>query len=215
MPAPKKPKPTPEIPLPTAEKPVTMTVKRYDLIIAVISLLGVIAATTTTLIMQHRQSQRLDLLQASIRDTDELRESLRKPLEGVWEHRIEFSKYFGQNIKYNSSGKAIFVWQAANSNYAVYIGYGIKKEFGSEEVVSGFLTGTLQANKDGWPAEPFEINLRYAHRTGKGDFERVGVETFSFVKGAATPDTMNRSRAGRITLEYETTLTFGKVTISR
>ena len=97
----------------------------------------------------------------------------------------------------------------------MYIGYGIREEFGSEEVVTGFITGTLQANGDGWPVEPFEIKLQYDHRTGKNGFEQVGKKTLSFVNGVAEPDKMNKSRAGKITLEYKTDLSFGKVTMSR
>jgi hypothetical protein len=197
------------------KKPLSVVVKRYELVIALISLVGALAATTTSLIIQYKQSQRLDELQVTVRDTNELRESLRKPLEGVWEYKLEFTKYFGKEEPYVSTGTAIIVWRPASNDHEVYIVYGIKPKWGVEEVVTGFISGTLRTNGDGWPEEPFEIPMRYIHRTGKVGFERVIRETFSFVKGTIQRDATRR-QAVQITMLYDDNeTTVGKVTLWR
>ena len=198
-----------------AKKPVSVMVKRYELMIALVSLIGALTATTTSLIIQFRQGQRLAELQVTIRDTNELREALRKPLEGVWEYKLEFPKYFGQETPYISTGKAIIVWRHASSDYEVYIGYGVKQQWGAEEVVTGFLSGTLRANPDGWPDEPFALPMRYTHRTGKTGFERVVREAFSFTNGSIQRDA-SKKQVVQITMTYDDNVsTAGKVTMWR
>jgi hypothetical protein len=197
------------------KKPASVIVKRYELVIALASLLAALVATITSLIIQYRQVQRLDELQITIRDTNDLRESLRKPLEGLWEYKLEFAKYFGQESPYISTGKAIIIWQPTSNDYGVYIAYGVKQQWGVEEVVTGFLSGTLRTNGDGWPEEPFDLPMRYDHRTGKIGFEHVIRESFSFTGGAIQRDA-SKKRATQIVMTYddkETTL--GKVMLWR
>jgi hypothetical protein len=200
--------------MPNTKKPLPVVIKRYELIIGVVSLVGALAATTTSLIIQYRQAQRLDMLQVTIRNADDLRESLRKPLEGVWDFKLEFSKFFGQEAPYISTGKAIIVWRAASNDYVVYVGYGIKQQWGTEEIVTGFASGTLRANGDGWPVEPFEIPMRYDYRTGKVGFERTIGETFSLMDGTSKRDETNK-QAVRLTMKFENESTVGKVIMWR
>ena len=198
------------------KKPTSTVLKRYELIIAVSSLLAVFIANVTSLIIQYQQVKRLNELQVTIRDVNDLRESLAKPLEGVWDYKLEFAKFFGDKDKpYESNGKAIIIWHSAGNYYDVYIGYGIKYQWGTEDVVTGLISGTLRTDEEGWPEQPFELPMRYDHRTGKSGFERTITETFSFSNGSVQRDN-SKKKAVRIILAYDDKkTTAGQVTLWR
>jgi hypothetical protein len=53
---------------------------------------------------------------------------LRMPLEGVWEYKTTYTKYFGEeNTERELTGKAIFLWHgnANHIGYKIYMGAGI------------------------------------------------------------------------------------------
>ena len=110
----------------TDTKPDTqITVERLKLWIAVSSLAAALAVGVFSIYQSNLQSQRLRTVTVAIKDTDEIRTALQKPLEGVWQYRMVFSKYFGQDVTYIASGTAIILWDAAKQQYQVFIGYSI------------------------------------------------------------------------------------------
>ena len=52
--------------------------------------------------------ERLGNIDATIRDTEELRQALRKPLEGIWDVTVDYSKFRDVEGRWLATGEAMF-----------------------------------------------------------------------------------------------------------
>lgn len=199
----------------TATEPDTqITVERLKLWIAVLSLAAALAVGVFSIYQSNLQSQRLRTVTVAIKDTDEIRTALQKPLEGVWQYRMVFSKYFGQDVTYIASGTTIILWDAAKQQYQVFIGYSIAKEWQHEKLVTAFVGGTLPADELGWPPDNFNLAMKYMERTGVDQFASPLAVGFTFDSGK-----YEKSADGKLAMQikahYENPRSIGEMTMSR
>lgn len=104
-----------------------------------------------------------------------------KPLNGVWEYDVRFSKFHGIDKEFDSDGFLVLLWDEANGQYDVYHNYTINRSWQiNEKVVTGFGTGVLaEVNSDGWPDNPFSLELDYIGRTGIEEFKSPGSTSYT------------------------------------
>jgi hypothetical protein len=161
----------------------------------VIACLGLIIAIINciSIYQQYEQAKKINLIKFVIRDTEDIRNTLQKPFEGVWNYRVDFTLFHGKNELYESKGKAIFIWNPTNLNYDVYIGYSICKKGLQSVVVCGFLKGYIRADQSGWPiSEKFQINMEYLERLGlPPEYDNINSRTFE-----VKVDTVEKSADG-------------------
>jgi hypothetical protein len=192
----------------------SVMLERTKLWIAITSIAAAFVVGVFSLFQFYIQSQRVQTVSAAIRDTEDIRAALQKPLEGVWQYRLAFSRYFGRDSRYISTGTAIFLWEPAKRQYQVFVGYSISKEWEKEKVVTGFLGGTLPADELGWPAPGFELAMKYLERTGTGEFASPLSVTFTFTNGEyrKSPD---GKRAEQVVARYGNSRSSGRMMLSR
>jgi hypothetical protein len=191
-----------------------VVVERLKLWIALISLLAALLVGGFSIYQSRMQSQHLQTVTVAIQDTEDIRNALKKPFEGVWQYRIVFSRYFGNEATYISSGTAIILWEPAKQQYQIFIGYSISKEWEKEKLVTGFLGGNFLADGQGWPSENFEMPMRYLERTSVGEFNNPNAAGFSFTKGSykKSPD---GKQVEQIFADYGNSRSVGKMTMVR
>jgi hypothetical protein len=94
---------------------------------------------------------------------------LRMPLEGVWEYKTTYTKYFGEeNTERELTGKAIFLWHgnANHIGYKIYMGAGIYDPGKSPEpFVTLFLEFFLITDKSGIPQQGCSMTGFFDYRT--------------------------------------------------
>jgi hypothetical protein len=99
---------------------------KYKLWTAIITFLGVFAGFGVTIFQLYHQSGDLSQIEQNI---SQLRKSLKKPLEGVWYFKNDYSIYFGEKTpKRFMHGIAIFVWDddiELRPGYHIFIGGGV------------------------------------------------------------------------------------------
>jgi hypothetical protein len=191
-----------------------VTLERMKLLIAVTSLVAAIAVGVFSVYQSHLQLQRLQTVTIAVRDTEDIRAALQKPFEGVWQYKIVFSRYFGQDACYISTGTAIFLWEPTKRQYQIFIGYSISKEWQNEKVVTGFLGGTLQADELGWPPQGVEMPVKYLERTGIAEFASPLAIGFTFTKGEFKKS-QDGKQAVLMVMHYENSRSLGTMTLSR
>ena len=112
--------------------------------------------------------ERLGNIDAIITDGEDLRDALRKPLEGVWDYSAEYSQFREADGDWLATGEAIFVWRPATEHYDIYIGASLT-EVGFDSQTGDLITWRFQSSlptgRDGRPEEPFEISCKYVGRT--------------------------------------------------
>lgn len=192
----------------------SVTLERVKLWIAITSLAAAITVGVFSVYQSHLQSKRLQTVTIAIRDAEDIRLALQKPLEGIWQYRLDFSRYFGQSSVYVATGTAIFLWDPAKQRYQAFIGYSISQEYKTEKIVTAFLEGALRADELGWPSEGFEISLKYLERTAVAEFASPPAASFVFTDGRYDKSTDGK-RAVRLTAHYENPRSLGTVTFSR
>ena len=152
-------------------------VKRIELWVAVITLVGAIVGFGISTYKDLKENKKLQQVGLVIKDTNDLRASLRKPLEGRWTMRIDFSSYFGNPGRWYSMGDAVMSWDPSARAYEVLLGYSVNSDRdANEKVVTGVIKGRIAAPDDsGWPTEPFDLTLNYVARTTTSPSHKLDV----------------------------------------
>jgi hypothetical protein len=184
--------------------------ERIKLWIALTSLVAAIAVGVVSVYQSYLQTARLQDVTVAIRDTEDIRSALQKPLEGVWHYKLVFSRFFGQDSTYVGMGTAIFLWEPPKRQYQVYIGYSISKEWSQEKLVTAFLTGTVQADEMGWPQQEFEMPMQYLERTGVGEFASPLAPGFTFT-GGKYKKSADGKRAEQVFAHYQNRRSTGEM----
>lgn len=120
------------------------------------------------LIASKQGYERLGNIDAVIKDTEQLRQALRKPLEGVWDYRADYSKFWGEDGKWLATGEAIFIWHPEAVRYEVFLGASLvdaRMNAKPLDLVTWRLHSNLSPGRNGQPAEPFALIFRYLGRT--------------------------------------------------
>lgn len=96
----------------------------------------------------------------------------RMPLEGLWDYKVSYTKYFGQTTpKRYLDGKAFFLWYGGNSDnpnvgYHVYAAGGIHELGKSDFIVTILVDFFLHTDESGIPTKSkFSSEGKYLART--------------------------------------------------
>ena len=146
-----------------------------------------------------------------VKDCQSLRDALRKPLEGIWNYRIEYSRFHSRTGSWQASGKAVFVWNADQARYDVQIGANVTEENKPSHVlVTFFIEGVLRADASGWPRTGSAIEGIYVARKGEDPFGEPSKPHLSYanVRIKRSPDGASGTE---ILAEFETGKTSGHV----
>ncbi|MEM6485561.1 MAG: hypothetical protein AAF662_11330 [Pseudomonadota bacterium] len=160
----------------------------------------------------------------TVRNSDELRKAVLRPLEGRWIYRLKWDRYFERDADENwipvSEGAAEIRWDG--SLYSILIGYENRDNKSGKLYSVGVSTGTLQTPPDGVPVAGNPIILRYLHRmsigvlneaSGEVDYSAVPEKTYELkIKDAELgPD----GRVSRILAEFDVPISRGDVEFRR
>ena len=112
-------------------------------------------------------NERLGKIDATIRDTEELRQALQKPLEGVWDVTFEYSKFRDVEGRWLATGEAMFFWRPGTQNYDVYVSASLIEvdlDATHGDLITWRFFSILPASR-GHIDEPFTLELKYVGRT--------------------------------------------------
>ncbi len=158
-----------------------IVVKKYQLYIAIISLLSTLLISVFGLFQMYQNSKKLGLIDIAISDTQELRKSLKKPLEGVFGYQANYDVFHGEKGPWQALGKAIFLWNPSKSSYDVFLAASLKDiESSQKDLLAWYFETEYKTDESGWPGlneDSVILKLNYVHRT-------TSVERWESGKGA-------------------------------
>jgi len=166
-----------------------ISIKKYQLVIALVTLAGTLIVAGVSVYQQTENTQRLGTLDIAIKDSEGLRKALLKPLEGVWDVKVDYDKFHDED-DYEAEGKAIFIWKPERNKYLIYVGMGASKEEGTfDNCVTWFLESSIKANQFGIPHEKLTLEFKYIYRTGIEPFNHPGKRRVVTEMNYIKPDT--------------------------
>ncbi|MGM9564168.1 MAG: hypothetical protein ACI3VQ_08880 [Faecousia sp.] len=110
-----------------------------------------------------------------INNTTELKNALKKPLEGIWRIHGKFKKYHNIRESHNSNGFAVFEWNDAKKRYDVRYVYSVKKHNGSKDIVTAACSGFAQNCPDGNVKNKITLHLTTDNRCSSDGSETDSV----------------------------------------
>lgn len=160
------------------DKDTTARESKYKLWTALVTLAGVLVGFIYTGVQLYSQSHDLQRIEQNFRNLDELKKAITMPLEGLWDYKTEYTKYFGEQTPHRHlKGKAVFLWygDTAPIGYHAYIGGGIY-EFGkAEPIVTIVIEFFLETDKSGNPKPDCSATGSYiARTTSEPKFDKPG-----------------------------------------
>ena len=182
---------------------------RYQVILAIFSVL----ASFYVIYQQFIQTEKLNNVQVAIEDNQDLRNSLTKPLEGVWSYKTHYTKFHGEEGDWESSGKAIFTWRPNDLRYEVFFASTIIKRGETDNrLVTLFANGLLPSDYFGMPEDNFSIDVEYLGRTGVEPYRNASYETFSYDDCRMEKD--QNGRVNKILTTFNSKKSYGEVTFT-
>lgn len=183
-----------------------------ELVVAALSMVATLIVASVTLYQLHQQEQQMSVV---INDVAELRELMRKPLEGDdWYFDLDFDTYHGLEGDFYSKGEANFIWVPSEDEYVVQVWYSVHEEGSTEILATGVIEGSLRTDASGWPDKRFAINMDFLSRSA---VERVGcarARTFSYDQGKISKS-KDKRRAEEIKAYFNVGDTSGRVWFHR
>jgi len=191
-------------------------IKRYELWIAIVTLIGTLALAGVALVKQFQTSDSLKNISVKIEDSEDLRKIIQKPLEGVWRYNMAYDSFHSKAERWNALGRAIFLWKQGNK-YEVYIGASLFElnAGNGEQIVTWFLRGDLPASLEGYPSAPFSLTVEYMGRTSsRPEFKSAKVTTSTFIEMEITKMSKD-GNALEISGKYKSRKTSGVLTLTK
>lgn len=188
----------------TPPDPSAPTVKRYEIVIAAITLIGTLIVSLTTLIGLWSKQIRPEV---SIANVAGLREALRMPLEGTWSYVTDYSRFHKRGPGFKGEGKAVITWDPAKQQYAMLLSGMVVDTTGDkrEVVVVHSVEGTIPADQRGVPIRG-RVAFSYLSHMGRPGFQ--GYTDHHYLLNEAVGD-----RPTSIQLVYKSTTTTATTTL--
>lgn len=176
-----------------------------------------LAAALASFYASQQSNERLGQLSAVITDTDQLRDALRKPLEGVWDYSMRYDRFHEADGNFEAFGKAVFIWRPSLSKYQIFIGASlIDENADTGQIVTWLLETDLAANRNGWPEEPFTLVCDYRGRTASNpDWQSPQQAVARFTNITITKTNPDAGDATELKGEFHAPLTDGLLTLQR
>jgi hypothetical protein len=138
---------------------------------SVILLAVTVTLTAYAVYQQRSQARRLSTIEVVISDSQGLRDSLRKPLEGTWGYTLDYTRFHGKEGSWQAVGKAHLTWRSTDSSYDILFGASVTEDNRPGDVlVTFFLEGRLDTDRSGWPGHDAAIEATYLARKGAADY---------------------------------------------
>src|ERR1019366_5467865 len=142
---------------------------------AIITLLSVVFGFAYTTFQLLGQRDDLHRIEQNFQNMNQLKKALMMPLEGVWDYRVKYATYIGeQNSKRYLDGKAVAIWygDTANIGYHFYIGGGVYEigRSGNPDVTL-VIEVFLPTGKNGIPKAAYCVVPGAPISSGLSDFE--------------------------------------------
>lgn len=132
---------------------------------AIIALITNIIVLITTIVQVCKLKKELQDVKIVVNNTSDLQHSLRKPLEGIWEVRGNYTKYHDVAATHNCTGYAFFYWNETNKRYDVYYTYSVRKEQESTDLVTAICNGIALSDENGKIDKKLVIQLTINNRS--------------------------------------------------
>lgn len=142
--------------------------------------------------------------------TTELREALRKPLEGIWQVSGKFNKLRGNEDRHESHGFVIFYWDHTQSRYDVIDTYSVRKAFDSTDLATVLCQGHGSADKNGFVSKEFPLKLSMRILSSSTTHESV-----NFSIQASQWETSSEGKITKLTFDFRNGLTEGVINFTR
>lgn len=182
-------------------------------IAGVVVLLGNLAIALPQVVQLAKVRQQVGDASVLIRDTEQLRAALMKPLEGTWRVAGLFNKFQGADGAHHTFGYMTFTWDPAGSQYSVVYAYSAMRESGSINVATAICHGHARADVDGRPlrGEALTLDMLVDARTAHENHNNA---TKSFRLQTSGRHDWNRNLY-EIEFPFNTRATSGVVKINR
>ena len=182
---------------------------------AIALLVVTVVLTAYNVYQQYVHAQRLRLMEVVVRDTQSLRDSLRKPLEGVWDYKLEYDKFHDGEGSWEATGRCILTWRASKSSYDLFFGAEVVEENRpNRPIVTVLVEGRLGTEASGWPEELATIDCKYLSRMGSEGCEQPSKPNFQYTE-LRVQRAPGGDRAGLMSARFETPKSAGSLVLTR
>lgn len=145
----------------------------YGIISSFISLAANIALALAYFLNLSKIKKELKEVKVVVNNTTELREALKKPLEGIWRVEGQFHLFKGEEMSHNSSGYIFFSWDHVNSRYEVVDVYSVRKENDATDTVTVYCHGFGNVLKDEPISNKNPLNLHMKIESNSSTHEKI------------------------------------------
>ena len=146
-----------------------------------------------------------------VNNAEDLKQSLRKPLEGTWEVGGRYIKYHNIDDEFNCSGFVNFVWNDSKKEYDIYYVYSVRRRNNSADLVTAYCKGIAAANDDGSLLNnKLQMNMTVINRSASDNF--VNNQKFIFVSSSTKK---NHTKYIEFEFEFNSVETIGAVRFYR
>lgn len=136
-----------------------MTEEQFKILGAALLVIAYFLSVVVNYLQFRKVSKEVNELKVVVKDTQEIRDALRKPLEGIWNVCGDFSMYHNADERHFTTGEMSFDWNPDKSIYDVLYVYGVQKVNYNDDVITCFSRGILHA----------DYNRFYKRRSGYND----------------------------------------------
>lgn len=154
-------------------------------------------------------------LKVVVKDTEEMRIALRKPMEGVWKMNGTFSKYRTIVSPHYTRGELHLTWVPARTSYDALYYYSVQKPNDPNDLITCICRGSMGATQYGLlhNENDVDIDLEIAARSARAGYEYPHARSFLLRDGKVI-----RKNGGTVTqmqFTFKNTETDGTITVSR
>ncbi|MEX0967284.1 MAG: hypothetical protein WD077_08595 [Bacteroidia bacterium] len=98
----------------------TVNIKRYELWIGIVTLIGILILSGTSLVKQYLDSKQTP--QIVIKDAQDIRNLIKMPLEGKYSIKMDYSSFHSDSREWRGTGMAYIIWNSDNNKYEMLLG---------------------------------------------------------------------------------------------
>lgn len=155
------------------------------IVAAIILLAGNVLTLLVNLTELRKIKKEVKDLQVVIKDTKEIREALRKPLEGNWQVKGTFSKFQGIDAGHFSTGEVSFIWIPEKHEYEITYIYSVRKAKSAKDEITSYCRGKMFADYYGSVGsnQKVEINFEIQSRTASTGYDESLSKHFTLKEG--------------------------------
>ncbi|MFI3197506.1 MAG: hypothetical protein QX196_04200 [Methylococcaceae bacterium] len=171
-----------------------MTEEQFKILGAALLVIAYFLSVVVNYLQFRKVSKEVNELKVVVKDTQEIRDALRKPLEGIWNVCGDFSMYHNADERHFTTGEMSFDWNPDKSIYDVLYVYGVQKVNYNDDVITCFSRGILHADYNGFISADQDITIDFVihSRTAIQEYGSPFTKAFTLNNGKQTKGTTGR-----------------------